>query len=90
MPVKEYLKGKVPKYVKDTPEWLVFLRWLSQNNIKTRVQLNSVLNAEIRECEKMLKQFAKSREGTNARVLRSCAKKLGFLKLCRDKIAKYL
>ena len=90
MTVKEELKGKVPDYVKDTPEWPVFLKWISQEKVKTVAQLKSVLNAEIKECDKKLKLFAKSREGTNARVLRSCAKKLDFLQLARDRIVKYL
>jgi uncharacterized coiled-coil DUF342 family protein len=89
MPVKEDLKRKVPDFVKDTPEWPVFLRWVSQNKLETRAQLKFQLNEDIRECQEKLREFAKSREGTNNRVTRVCAKKLGFLKLVRDKIVKY-
>ena len=90
MTVKEDLKAKVPDFVKDTPEWPVFLKWISQNKIQTRSQLKFELNQDIKDCQEKLVEFAKSREGTNARVLRACAKKLDFLKLARDKIAKYL
>ena len=90
MAVKDDLKSKVPDFVKDCPEWTVFLRWISQNEIKTRAQLKSVLSAQIKDCDQKLKFYAKSREGRNARLLRPCAKKLDFLKLCRDKIVKYL
>ncbi len=90
MTVKEDLKAKVPDFVKETPEWPVFLRWISQNKIQTRSQLKFELNEAIKDCDKQLKLFAKSREGTNARVLRACARKLDFLKLARDKIVKYL
>lgn len=90
MAVKDDLKAKVADFVKETPEWPVFLRWISQNNIKTKAQLKSVLSAQIKDCDKKLKFFAKSREGRNARILRPVAKRLDFLKLCRDKIVKYL
>ncbi|VVB81879.1 Uncharacterised protein [uncultured archaeon] len=90
MAVKDDLKKKVADFVKETPEWPVFLRWISQNDIKTRAQLKSVLNAEIKDYDQKLKFYAMSREGRNVRLLRPCAKKLDFLKLCRDKIVKYL
>ena len=90
MTVKEDLKAKVPDFVKAAPEWPVFLRWISQNKIETHSQLKFELAEDIRDCQKKLGEFAKSREGTNARVLRACARKLDFLKLARDKIAKYL
>ena len=90
MTVKEDLKAKVPDFVKETPEWPVFLKWVSQKKITSRAQLRFELAEEIKDCQKKLGDFAKSREGTNARVLRACAKKLDFLKLARDKITKYL
>ncbi len=90
MAVKEDLKAKVPEFVKNSPEWTVFLRWISQNDVKTRAQLKSVLSAQIKDYDEKLKFYAKSREGRNARVLRPAAKRLDFLKLCRDKIVKYL
>jgi len=90
MTVKEELREKVPAYVRDTPEWPVFLRWISQKKITTRSQLKFELAEEIKDCDKKLKHFAKSREGTNARLLRSSARKLDFLKLARDRIVKYL
>jgi hypothetical protein len=90
MSVKDDLKAKVAGFVKDTPEWPVFLRWISQNDVKTSAQLKSVLSAQIKDCDQKLKFYAKSREGRNARVLRPTAKRLDFLKLCRDKIVKYL
>jgi hypothetical protein len=90
MTVKEDLKEKVPDFVKTTPEWPVFLKWISQNKIRTRSQLKFELNQDIRDCQKKLANFAQSREGTNNRILRACAKKLDFLKLARDKIVKYL
>jgi hypothetical protein len=90
MTVKEDLKAKVPAFVRDTPEWPVFLRWISQNRIKTRAQLKFELNQDIKDCQKKLSEFSRSREGTNNRILRACAKKLDFLKLARDKIVKYL
>ena len=90
MAVKEDLKAKVPDFVKATPEWPVFLRWISQKKIASRAQLKFELVQDIKDCQKKLSEFAKSREGTNARVLRASAKKLDFLKLVRDKITKYL
>ena len=90
MSVKEDLKVKVPDFVKDTPEWPVFLKWITQKKIATRAQLKFELEQDIKECQKKVNEFAKSREGTNARVLRAWAKKLDFLKLSRDKITKYL
>jgi len=90
MTVKEDLKAKVPDFVKETPEWPVFLKWVSQKKIASRAQLKFELNQEIKDCQQKVKDFAKSREGTNARVLRSCARKLDFLHLARDKIVKYL
>ncbi|MBW3016663.1 hypothetical protein KY309_03580 [Candidatus Woesearchaeota archaeon] len=91
MAVKEVLKESVPDFVKQTPEWPVFLRWISQRNIKTKAQLKSVLNAEIKDNQKKLESFSKPRTaGTNSRVLRPAAKRLDFLKVCRDRILKYL
>ena len=91
MSVKDMLKRNVPAYVKDTPEWSVFLKWISQKNIKTSAQLKSVLKAEIAECNSLMKKSMSSmRNGTNTRITRRCAKQLDFLKLCRDKICKYL
>ena len=90
MTVKEDLRAKVPDFVKSTPEWPVFLKWISQKKITSRSQLKFELNQEIKDCQQNVKDFARSREGTNARVLRAFAKKLDFLKLARDKIVKYL
>lgn len=90
MSVKDDLKKSVPDYVKKTAEWSVFLRWLSQNEVKTRSQLKSVLNAEIKDCQaKLNKAMSDMHRGTNTRITRQCAKKLDFLKVCRDRIAKY-
>ncbi len=87
--VKEVLKASVPDFVKDTPEWPVFLKWITQKKVKTSAQLKSVLNAEIKDCESMLKKLMPgSREGTNTRVVRQCAKKLDFLRLVNEKIVK--
>ena len=89
--VKEVLKKKVPDFVKGTPEWSIFLRWISQKKVETPAQLKSTLKAEIDKCQKELKQNMSSmRQGTNNRLVRSCAKRLDFLKLARDKIVKYL
>ena len=89
MPIKEVLTGKVPDFVKDTPEWPVFLKWISENKIQTLGQLKSVLNAEIKDCQESLnKNMAGSREGTNTRVVRQSAKKLGFLRLVQEAIVK--
>ncbi len=92
MPIKEVLNGKVPDFVKETPEWPVFLKWVSENKIQSAAQLKSVLNAEIKECQESLnKNMASSREGTNTRVVRQSAKKLSFLKLVQeDVVKKYL
>lgn len=89
MPIKEVLNGKVPDFVKETPEWTVFLKWVSENKIQSADQLKSVLNAEIKDCQESLnKNMAGSREGTNTRVVRQCAKKLSFLKLVQEDIVK--
>lgn len=89
MAVKAVLKSKVADYVKETPEWPVFLKWISQNKVDTVSQLKSVLNAEIKECQSTLeKGMSNSRQGTNTRVVRQSAKKLAFLKLVNDKIVK--
>jgi len=91
MPVKEDLKKKVPDFVKETPEWTVFLRWISQRKITTRTQLKSKIDTEIKECQELMKTSMKSmRGGTNTRIVRSCAKKLDFLKLAKNKIIKYI
>ena len=89
--VKEALKKAVPDFVKQTPEWIVFLRWISQNKVRTRDQLKKKLSDEIKKCQKQLKTDMKtSVSGTKTRIVRQCAKKLSFLKLARDKIVKYL
>jgi len=89
--MKEILKAKVPDFVKDTPEWKVFLKWVSQNEIKNTTQLKSQLKSEIETCQAELKKLmSDSSSGTNTRFARPCAKKLDFLKLARDKIVKYL
>ena len=91
MSVKEDLKKKVPDFVKSTPEWSVFLKWISQKKVKTAAQLKSTLNAEIKECETVMKKrMRESRLGTSTRIVRRCAKELDFLKLARNKIVKYL
>ncbi len=87
--VKAILKRKVPAYVQETPEWPVFLRWISQKNIRTSAQLKDTLSAEIKDCQDMLKVRMKNmRQGTNNRTARKYAKKLDFLKVVRDKIVK--
>ncbi len=89
MPIKEVLNGKVPDFVKETPEWTVFLKWVSENKIQSADQLKSVLNAEIDDCQESLnKNMSASSLGTNTRVVRQCAKKLGFLKLVQEDIVK--
>lgn len=91
MTVKEDLKAKVPAFVKDTPEWSVFLKWISQNKVKTRIQLKSKLDTKISDCQTLLKKRSSDmRGGTNNRLTRQCAKRLDFLKLARNKIVKYL
>jgi len=91
MAVKDDLKESVPDFVKRTPEWSVFLKWISQNNVKTEAQLKKKLKDQIKDCQALLNTRMKdSRSGTNNRIVRQCAKKLKFLKLSRDKIAKYV
>ena len=89
--VKVLLKKQVPAYVQETPEWGVFLRWVSQKKIRTRDQLKKTIKDEIKKCqETMNKNMASMRNGTNTRIVRQCAKKLDFLKLARDRIVKYV
>ncbi len=90
MTIKEDLKNKTPRYVAETNEFQVFLKWVAEKKIKTSTQLKSVLNAEIKDLQESLNKDMSSREGTNARVQRPRAKQLEFLKLARDKIVKYL
>lgn len=91
MTVKEVLKKNVPDNFQTTPEFSVFLKWVTQNKIQTGTQLKHVLEAEIKELQESLnRNMHGAREGTNARVTRQRAKQLDFLKLCRDKICKYL
>lgn len=90
MSFKDVLTAKVPDFVKNSPEWTVFLRWLSQNDITSNAQLNSVLNAQIQDCQLALnKSMSSSFQGTNNRVDHALAKKLDFLKLVKTKIMKY-
>ena len=90
MTIKEDLKSKTPKYVSETAEFQIFLKWVAEKKITTSTQLKSVLNAEIKDLEDAFKKDMSSREGTNARVQRPRAQHLDFLKLARDKIVKYL
>ena len=89
MAVKDVLKKKVPAYVKETPEWSVFLRWISQKNVTTTAQLKRKLDEQIMDCQADLKTRMKDgRQGTNSIRTRQYAKRLDFLKLVRDKIVK--
>lgn len=91
MGVKEDLKRKVPERVKSTPEWHVFLHWLKENRVRTADELKSRVADEIGRYEELLKKRQKDmRLGTNMRLVRSYAYRLSFLKLCRDKICKYV
>ncbi|MEM3154003.1 MAG: hypothetical protein QW165_00345 [Candidatus Woesearchaeota archaeon] len=91
MAVKDDLLKKVPDFVKATPEWTVFLKWLSQNEIETRDQLIAVLNEQIKFYQDFVtKNQEGSREGTNTRKVREYAKTLDFLKLAKEKIVKYV
>lgn len=91
MSIKEVLKKNVPESSQTTPEFSVFLKWVSQKKIQTSIQLKHVLNAEIDELQDSLnRNMSGSREGTNTRINRQRAKQLDFLKLCREKICKYL
>lgn len=91
MAVKDDLKKRVPDFVKASPEWPVFLRWVAQRDVKTSSQLLSVLKNEISDCQEKLKTgLSTSKLGTANRLNVRYAKKLDFLKVCRDKIAKYL
>ena len=89
--VKEILKKSVPDFFKETPEWSVFLRWISQRKIRTRDQLKKTVREEIKTCQDTMNTaMASMRGGTNTRIVRACAKRLDFLKLARDKILKYI
>jgi hypothetical protein len=91
MSVKEVLKKNVPEKFQFTPEFSVFVKWVAQKKIQKSTQLKHVLNAEIKELQDSLnRNMSGSREGTNTRINRQRAKQLDFLKLCRDKICRYL
>jgi len=91
MTVKEVLKKNVPDKFQTTPEFSVFLKWVAEKKVQTSTQLKHVLDAEIQELQGSLnRNMSGSREGTNTRVVRQRAKQLDFLKLCREKICKYL
>ncbi len=91
MAIKDDLVKKVPDFVKTTPEWLVFLAWMKQNEIETRDQLIAVLNEQVKFYQNFVtKNLEGSREGTNARKVRESAKTLNFLKHAREKIVKYV
>lgn len=89
MKLKEVLKGNVPLRVRKTPEYPVFCKWCSQNDLKTVSQANKKLSSEIKLLQKSV-DFNKKVSGTNTGHARRAAKKLEFLKLCRDRIMKYL
>ena len=91
MAIKDDLAKKVPDFVKTTPEWHVFLTWISQNEIETRAQLIAVLNEQIKFYQNFVtNNLEGSREGTNARKVRQSAQQLNFLRLAREKIVKYV
>ncbi len=89
--IKEVLAEKVPIRVRKTPEYAIFCRWLSQNDIKFVASAKKTVSSEVINLQKELDKFKKSSGlGTNTRVFRLISKKLQLLKLAQNKILKYL
>ena len=60
MAFKDVLKAKVPAHLRQTPEFPIIMRMLSQARISNASSLRHWLNVEIKKCSIDLKGFGKA------------------------------
>lgn len=91
MTVKDTLRKNVPARLQNSPEFSVFLKWITQRKLRTSKQVEREVDAMIEKYQGWLDSDKKtSTLGTKSTHLRQHAKRLRFYKTCRDKFCAHL
>lgn len=87
MPIKDILREKLPRDVKESPEFNSLLSLIAKEDIKGIAELNGYLDNEIKKIRGWLS--ANKGPGTMSRLIRENVKKLEFLETIKKEVMKY-
>jgi predicted transcriptional regulator len=88
MPIKDIFREKLPREVKESPEFNSLLSLISREEIKSIAELNVYLDKEIKAVRDWLS--SNKGPGTMSRLRREKVKKLEFLEIIKREVMRYL